>query len=37
MFDRDNVFIGNQWRPSAGNDWLEVVSPSTEEVVGRVP
>jgi betaine-aldehyde dehydrogenase len=37
MFDRDEVFIGNRWRRSAGNDWLDVVSPSTEQVVGRVP
>jgi hypothetical protein len=37
MFDRDEVFVGNRWRRSAGNDWLDVVSPSTEQIVGRVP
>jgi betaine-aldehyde dehydrogenase len=37
MFERRDHFIGGTWRPAAGTDVLEVISPSTEEVVGRVP
>ncbi|MCU1486521.1 MAG: aldehyde dehydrogenase [Actinomycetia bacterium] len=37
MFERDDVFIGNRWVKPSGTDRIEVVSPSTEEVVGRVP
>ena len=37
MFDRKEHFIGGSWRTATGGDLLEVISPSTEEVVGRVP
>jgi aldehyde dehydrogenase (NAD+) len=37
MFERRDHFIGGKWPPAAGTDVIEVVSPSTEEVVGRVP
>jgi aldehyde dehydrogenase (NAD+) len=37
VFDRKEHFIGGSWRTSTGGDLLEVISPSTEEVVGRVP
>ncbi len=37
MFDRKEHFIGGNWRTATGGDLLEVISPSTEEVVGRVP
>jgi betaine-aldehyde dehydrogenase len=37
MFLRNEHFIGGDWVPAAGADVLEIVSPSTEEVVGRVP
>jgi aldehyde dehydrogenase (NAD+) len=37
VFDRKEHFIGGSWRTAAGGDLLEVISPSTEEVVGRVP
>jgi len=33
----DKLFIGGRWLPSAGHSWNEVVSPHSEEVVGRVP
>jgi aldehyde dehydrogenase (NAD+) len=33
----DSFFIGGKWVPATGSDTLEVVSPSTEEVVGSVP
>jgi aldehyde dehydrogenase (NAD+) len=32
-----DFFIGGHWVEAAGADWLDVVSPSTEETVGRVP
>jgi aldehyde dehydrogenase (NAD+) len=35
MYERDALLIGNDWS-AAGNDWTEVLSPSTEEVIGRV-
>ena len=37
MFDRKEHFIGGSWRTATGGDLLEVISPSTEEIVGRVP
>jgi aldehyde dehydrogenase (NAD+) len=33
----DSFFIGGKWVSPAGSDTLDVVSPATEEVVGRVP
>ncbi len=35
--DRDDLFIGGVWRKASGDNRTDVVSPSTEEVVGRVP
>ncbi len=37
MFSRDQLFIGGQWVKPSGSEWLEVVSPTSEEIVGRVP
>jgi acyl-CoA reductase-like NAD-dependent aldehyde dehydrogenase len=37
MFVHDELFIAGQWRTSGGQQFRDVVSPSTEEVVGRVP
>jgi aldehyde dehydrogenase (NAD+) len=37
MFERNDHFIGGHWVPAAGDEVLEVVSPSTEQIVGRVP
>jgi aldehyde dehydrogenase (NAD+) len=34
---RKNFYIDGQWVPGAGQDYLDIVSPSTEEVVGGVP
>jgi acyl-CoA reductase-like NAD-dependent aldehyde dehydrogenase len=34
---RDRILIGGQWVPSAGTGLIDVVDPSTEQVVGRVP
>jgi len=33
----DKLFIGGQWVAPAGREVIEVISPHTEEVVGRVP
>jgi aldehyde dehydrogenase (NAD+) len=33
----DTFFIGGKWVPASGSDTLDVVSPATEEVIGRVP
>jgi aldehyde dehydrogenase (NAD+) len=33
----DKLFIGGEWVAPAGTDVIEVISPHTEEVVGRVP
>src|ERR1039458_3737634 len=33
----DRLFIGGSWVASEGTQTIDVVSPSTEEVVGRVP
>jgi len=37
VFERKEHFIGGNWHRAGGGDLLEVISPSTEEVVGRVP
>jgi betaine-aldehyde dehydrogenase len=37
MFDRRNQFIAGRWVESAGDAVIEVISPTTEQVVGRVP
>jgi len=37
VFERKEHFIGGTWHTASGGDLLEVISPSTEEVVGRVP
>jgi len=35
--DYDHLFIGGDWVAPEGSETIAVVSPSTEEVVGRVP
>lgn len=37
MLVHDRLFIGGDWVAPASTDVIEVVSPSTEEVIGRVP
>jgi len=34
---QDKLFIGGEWVDPAGSEVIEVISPHTEEVVGRVP
>ena len=34
---RDQLFIGGEWIDPSGDGTIEVLNPSTEEVVGRVP
>ena len=37
MMDYDQLYIDGGWVAPSGTDTIEVVSPSTEERVGRVP
>ena len=37
MWTRERLFIGGKWVTPATAETLEVISPSTEHVVGRVP
>src|SRR5260370_29250722 len=37
MRSHDRFYIGGQWVAPAGSATLDVISPHTEEVVGRVP
>ena len=37
MFTRDAYFIGARWAEPASQSLIEVISPTTEEPVGRVP
>jgi aldehyde dehydrogenase (NAD+) len=32
----DKLFIGGHWERSSGNEAIDIISPSTEEIVGRV-
>ena len=34
---KDTLFIGGDWVKPSGNDTIEVISPSTEQVFARVP
>src|SRR3984957_1379050 len=35
--DYDRLYIGGDWVAPEGTDIISVISPSTEEIVGRVP
>ncbi|HEX3796194.1 MAG TPA: aldehyde dehydrogenase [Acidimicrobiales bacterium] len=35
--DYDHLFIGGDWVTPEGTDTIDVISPSTEEVIGHVP
>lgn len=37
MWSRDKLFIANQWVEPSGARQLEVISPTTEEVIGLTP
>jgi len=37
MITHDKLFIGGEFVPPAGTDLIDVISPSTEEVIGRTP
>ncbi|HEX9030740.1 MAG TPA: aldehyde dehydrogenase [Streptosporangiaceae bacterium] len=37
MLDYNRFYIGGQWVEPAGSATLDVISPHTEEVIGRVP
>ncbi len=34
---KENHYIGGAWVPSTGSDTIDVISASTEEVIGRIP
>ncbi len=34
---RDKLYIGGEWVEPAGEGSIDVVNPTTEEVVGRIP
>jgi aldehyde dehydrogenase (NAD+) len=37
MRDHDRFYIGGEWVAPAGSGTIDVISPHTEEVIGRVP
>ncbi|MGW4205832.1 aldehyde dehydrogenase [Streptomyces sp. NPDC004726] len=37
IIEHDRLFIGGRWVEPAGGETIEVVSPVTEQIVGRVP
>jgi aldehyde dehydrogenase (NAD+) len=37
MEDRDRIYIGGTWVPSTGKKTIDVVNPTTEDVLGRIP
>ncbi|GAA4571084.1 aldehyde dehydrogenase [Planotetraspora kaengkrachanensis] len=37
MLQHDTLFIGGEWVAPAGTGTIDVISPHTEEIVGRVP
>ena len=34
---RDKLYVGGEWIEPAGSETIDVVNPSNEEVVGRIP
>src|SRR5439155_9647836 len=34
---RDKLYVGGAWVPSTGTETIDVVNPTTEDVVGRIP
>ncbi|MFF4259902.1 aldehyde dehydrogenase [Streptomyces sp. NPDC001663] len=37
QYQREHLFIGGEWRPSTSPDTITVISPFTEQPVGRAP
>jgi betaine-aldehyde dehydrogenase len=37
MYERENLYIGGRWVAPAEGGVLDVISPSTEQVIGRAP
>jgi acyl-CoA reductase-like NAD-dependent aldehyde dehydrogenase len=37
MYNREKIFIGGEWKRSTGNEFIDIVNPATEEVIGRIP
>jgi len=37
MEDRDRIYVGGAWVPSTATTTIDVVNPTTEEVLGRIP
>jgi aldehyde dehydrogenase (NAD+) len=37
MQDRDRIYVGGAWVPSTATTTIDVVNPTTEEVLGRTP
>jgi acyl-CoA reductase-like NAD-dependent aldehyde dehydrogenase len=37
MHERDRLYIGGSWVPSAGSGTIDVINSATEEVMGRIP
>ncbi|HKB48340.1 MAG TPA: aldehyde dehydrogenase family protein, partial [Ktedonobacterales bacterium] len=36
-YDRDKLYIGGKWVASTGDETVDVVNATTEEVMGRIP
>jgi acyl-CoA reductase-like NAD-dependent aldehyde dehydrogenase len=34
---KDRIFIGGEWVEPGGTDPIEVVNPTTEEIIGTIP
>ena len=34
---RDKLYIGGEWVEPAGTETIDVINPTTEEVIGRIP
>jgi acyl-CoA reductase-like NAD-dependent aldehyde dehydrogenase len=37
MFSRDTFLIGGQFAMARGTEFFDIISPSTEEIIGQVP
>ena len=37
MKNHENIYINGAWVPSGGDGSIDVMNPSTEEIVGSIP
>ena len=37
MYDRQEIYLDGAWTTSSTGEFIEIVNPATEEVIGQIP